>query len=203
VSAEDNDEDILKGVGNIAEESTDTEEETSSSALEQKELQLASQKLTAEQIAFVMETLSKKARFDVTPIKQLFYGMCSAFTKNPIPHNVNSKDAGAGKSYLLSHVAGHFHGRYVLRLTGMSDKAIFHRPGRMVIEKYNDESGELEVQPIVPLINKLELAKPKRENLLSCCRLLRYHKITICPETYWNIRHDATACACYRLLLYI
>lgn len=54
-----------------------------------------------------MRVLSKKA-FDVIPIKQLFYGMCSAFTKIPIPHNVNSKDAGAGKSYLLSHVGGHF-----------------------------------------------------------------------------------------------
>jgi hypothetical protein len=89
--------------------------------------------------------------------------MSSAFTKIPIPHNVNSNDAGAGKSYLLSHVAGHFPNRYVLPLTGMSDKAIFHRPGVMVIEKYNDESGETEVIPIGPIITKLELEKEEVE----------------------------------------
>jgi hypothetical protein len=158
-SAEDNDEDILKDVSNVVEESTDTREETYSSTLEQKELQLVKEKLTAEQIAFVIETLKKRAPFDVIPIKQLFYGMCSAFTKIPIPHNVNSKDAGAGKNYLLSLVAGHFPSRYVLPLTGMSDKAIFHRPGIMVIEKPNDETGEIDVIPIAPLINELELWK--------------------------------------------
>jgi hypothetical protein len=163
MSAKDNDEDILKGVSNVVEESTDTEEETSSSELEQRELQFAKQKLTTEQIAFVMKTLKKKAPCDEMPIKQLFYGMCSAFTKNPIPHNVNSKDAGAGKNYLLSHVGGHFPSRYVLPMTGMSDKAILHRPGTMVIEKFNDENGEVEVMPIGPIIKELELEKEEIE----------------------------------------
>jgi hypothetical protein len=126
-------------------------------------LQLVKEKLTAEQIAFVMEILKRKAPYDMVPIKQLFYGMCSAFTKIPIPHNVNSKDAGAGKSYLLSHVGGHFPNRYVLPMIGMSDKAILHRPGIMVIEKYNDENGEVEVIPIGPILRKLELEKEEIE----------------------------------------
>ncbi|MGA9154569.1 MAG: hypothetical protein WBZ36_28625 [Candidatus Nitrosopolaris sp.] len=138
-------------------------DETSSSELDQQEMQLVKEKLTGEQIAFVMETLTKKAPYDIIPIKQLFYGMSSAFTKSPIPHNVNSKDAGAGKSYLLSLVAGHFPNRYVLPLTGMSDKAIFHRPGIMVIEKHDDESGEVEVIPIAPIVRKLELEKAEIE----------------------------------------
>ena len=133
-----------------------------SSELDQKELQLVKEKLTSEQISFVIATLKKKAPCDEIPIKQLLYGMLSAFSKIPIPHNVNSKDAGAGKSYLLSHVAGHFPNRYVLPLTGMSDKAIFHRPGVMVIEKHN-ESGETEVIPIDPIISKLELEKEELE----------------------------------------
>jgi hypothetical protein len=107
--------------------------------------------------------MKKKAPYDEIAIKQLFYGMCSAFTKIPIPHNVNSKDAGAGKSYLLSHVGGHFPNRYVLPLTGMSDKAIFHRPGTMVIEKYNDENGEVEVLPIAPIIRKLKREQKKQK----------------------------------------
>ena len=83
--------------------------------------------------------------------------MSSAFTKIPVPHNVNSKDAGTGKSYLLSQVAGYFPNRYGLPLTGMSDKAIFHRPGVMVMERYNEQIGELEVVPIVPIMNELEI----------------------------------------------
>jgi hypothetical protein len=84
------------------------------------------------------------------PIKQLFYGISSAFTKIPIPHNDNSKDTGAGKTYLLSHVAEYFPNKYVLPLTGMSDKAIFHRPGVMVIEKNNDKTQSYVVL-IIPL----------------------------------------------------
>jgi hypothetical protein len=121
------------------------------------EQRLVNEKLVSGDIAFVIDTLKRKAPHDEIPIKQLVYGMCSAFTKIPIPHNVNSKDAGAGKSYLLSHVAGHFPNRYVLPLTGMSDKAIFHRPGTMVIERYNEEKGELEVVTIDPIIKELEL----------------------------------------------
>jgi hypothetical protein len=48
-------------------------------------------------------------------------------------------------------------------MTGMSDKAIFHRPGIMVIEKFSDENGEVEVIPIAPVINKLELEREEIE----------------------------------------
>jgi hypothetical protein len=163
VSAEDNDDNILKGISNVSEEPTKTEVEATSSALDQKELQLVKEKLTPEQIAFVKETMKKKAPYDGIAINQLLYGMFSAFTKIPIPHNVNSKDAGAGKSYLLNLVGGHFPSRYVLPMVGISDKAIFHRPGPMVIEQYNDESGKVEVVPITPIVRELELEKEEIE----------------------------------------
>ena len=123
MSVTDDDKDILKGVSNVVEEEENNQDDgggnghvgineyeipetdkISSSALEQKELQLVREKLSPEQVALVMEIMKKKAPCDEVAIKQLFYGMRSAFTKTPIPHNVNSKDAGAGKSYLLSHV---------------------------------------------------------------------------------------------------
>jgi hypothetical protein len=44
-----------------------------SSELDQKELQLVKEKLTGEQIAFVMETLKKKAPYDIIPIIILWY----------------------------------------------------------------------------------------------------------------------------------
>jgi hypothetical protein len=78
--------------------------------------------------------------------------MASAFTKLPIPHIVNSKESGAGKSYLLNLVSSYFPNRYVIVLSGMSAKALFHRRGVLVIQ--NKETGEFE--PIAPMIQPLE-----------------------------------------------
>jgi len=51
---------------------------------------------------------------------------------------------------LLSRVAEYFPNKYILPLTGMSDKAILHRPGVMVIEKNNDKTQSY-VVPFNPL----------------------------------------------------
>jgi hypothetical protein len=120
---------------------------------EEKEKQLAAEnKLTAEDISFVINTSRKEAQYDELSIKQLFYGMASAFTKLPIPHIVNSKEAGVGKSYLLNLVSSYFPNKYVIVLSGMSAKALFHRRGVLVIQ--NKQTGELE--PIAPMIQPLE-----------------------------------------------
>jgi len=87
----------------------------------------------------------------------LIYGYISAFTKLPIPHAVNSRDAGAGKTYLLVTVASYFPSRYIIELAGMSDKALVHRPGTMVISEYNEETGDEETHAIDPIIDRLEL----------------------------------------------
>src|SRR5205823_3899212 len=99
---------------------------------EDEEFRLAiEEKLTNQDIAFAINTMKKEAPHDGISIRQLFYGMASTFSKNPIPHNVNSKDPGAGKSYLLNLVASYFPEKYVIALAGMSDKAILHRNGIM------------------------------------------------------------------------
>src|SRR5438067_1586323 len=79
--------------------------------------------------------MKKEAPYDLISIKQLTYGMLTALTRLPIPHNTNSKDSGAGKSYLLNLVSGYIPQKYVVSLAGMSDKAILHLNGTMVIEK--------------------------------------------------------------------
>jgi hypothetical protein len=63
-----------------------------------EQLQIA-EPVTSEDIKFIIEVMKKEAPYDETSIKQLFYGMNSAFTRLPIHHNVNSKKSGAGKSY--------------------------------------------------------------------------------------------------------
>lgn len=110
------------------------------------------QKVTEENVEFVIDTMSKEAKHDKPSIKQLFYGMNSAFTKIPIPHNVNSKNSGSGKSYLLNLVAEYFPSKSVMILAGASSKAFHHKEGVMVIR--NVETGELE--EVEPKIEKLE-----------------------------------------------
>jgi hypothetical protein len=130
---------------------------------EQEEQRLAAEnKLTAEDIEFVINTIKKEAQYDDLSIRQLFYGMGSAFTKDPISHIVNSKESGAGKSYLLNLVSSYFPNKYVIVLSGMSAKALFHRRGVLVIQ--NKETGELE--PIAPMIEPLETEKDDIENKL-------------------------------------
>jgi hypothetical protein len=74
--------------------------------------------------------------------------MCSAFTRTGIPHNVNSKDSGAGKNYLLELCSRVFPDKYVEQFVGVSDKAFVHRRGQLVIE--DKATGQLTfIQPIV------------------------------------------------------
>ena len=114
--------------------------------------QLINTPVTEEDIKLVFETLYKEAKYDKISIKQLFYGMCSAFTKTGIPHNVNSKDSGAGKNYLLELCSRVFPDKYVEQFVGVSDKAFVHRRGQPVIE--DKATGQLTF--IQPIIKELE-----------------------------------------------
>ena len=107
-------------------------------------------RVTKEDILFVLETMYG-APYDKTSLKQLFYGMCSAFTKTGIPHNVNSKTSGAGKNYLLDLCSKYFPDN-TLRLVGASDKAFLHRRGELVVK--DEQTGEL--KPLEPMIDLLE-----------------------------------------------
>ncbi len=96
---------------------------------DEEERLAAENNLTAKDIEFVINTIKKEAQYDELSIRQLFYGMSSAFTKDAISHIVNSKESGAGKSYLLNLVSSYFPNKYVIVLSGMSAKALFHRRG--------------------------------------------------------------------------
>lgn len=104
--------------------------------------------VTSEDLKFVIGVMKKEAPYDEISIKQLFYGCCSAFTKLPIHHNVNSRKAGSGKSYLLILVSGYFPNRYVLSFVGISDKALVHENGTRVT--VDEETGNtISVEPII------------------------------------------------------
>lgn len=105
-------------------------------------------KLTSEDIKFVLDTMGKEAPHDLVSLKQLFYGMASAFTKTPIHHSVTSRKTGAGKTHDLTLVADYFPRKHVIALAGMSDKALFHRRGVDVI--VDEDTGKtMAVQPVI------------------------------------------------------
>ena len=86
-------------------------------------------KVTEEDIKFVIDTICKEARYDRPSVRQLFFGMCTAFTRLGMGHKVNSRDAGAGKSYILNKVSSYFPDKYVLIL-GRCFKQGFSAYGR-------------------------------------------------------------------------
>ena len=109
-------------------------------------------KITREDIAFVFKTMKKEAPYDETAIKQIFYGLCSAFTKKPIHHNINSKKTGSGKNYLLELVSRPFPRKHISELAGVSDKGFVHEEGAQVVVNEDTE----ETTPIGPIIDNLE-----------------------------------------------
>jgi hypothetical protein len=115
--------------------------------------------VTAQDIEFVINTMKKEAPYDLVSIKQLFYGMASAFTKTPIHHSVTSRKTGAGKTHDLTLVSGYFPNKYVVALAGMSDKALFHRHGINVI--VDEDTGK--TMPVQPMIDDLKTKMEKLE----------------------------------------
>ena len=139
----------------------DDESNDKDSFVEEQDQQMQPrQPVSSSDIQFVIATIAKEAPYDTTSIKQIFYGMCSAFTKLPLHHSVNSRKSGAGKTHNLTKTASYFPKKYVIALAGMSDKALFHRHGTLII--VDDETGN--TIPIKPLIDGIN---DKIENLVS------------------------------------
>ncbi|MGC2426243.1 MAG: hypothetical protein WA421_04350 [Nitrososphaeraceae archaeon] len=75
-------------------------------------------KFSSSDVQFVITTIAKESPYDVISIKQIFYGMCSAFTKLPLHHSVNSRKSGAGKTHNLTKTACYFPKKYVIAMAG-------------------------------------------------------------------------------------
>ena len=92
-------------------------------------------------IKFVLDVVLKEARREQKLTKQLLITMLSAYSNNPINLLINAP-SGVGKNYVINKVAELFPKNDILPLAGMTDKALFHRPGTLVIK--NELTGEYE-----------------------------------------------------------
>ena len=92
-------------------------------------------------IEYCLETALKEARKEERLSYQLFITMCSAYSKNPINLLINAP-SGVGKNYVINKVVELFPEKDILSLARMTDKALFHRSGTLVIK--NELTGEYE-----------------------------------------------------------
>jgi len=91
-------------------------------------------------IQFCINTILKEAKNEGRLVRQLVYTMLSAYTNNPINLAIKSP-SGEGKSYVLHKVGENFLPEDVMFVAGMTDKALFHRTGKLVVK---NEVGEYE-----------------------------------------------------------
>jgi hypothetical protein len=89
--------------------------------------------LTDNPTQFCIDIILKEAKREDMLVKQLIYTMLSAYTNNPINLAVNSP-SGEGKNYVINKVGDNFPKEDVMFLAGMTDKALFHRQGTLVIK---------------------------------------------------------------------
>jgi hypothetical protein len=97
-----------------------------------------------------LDVVAKEVKQDERLSKQVYLTLLSTYTKNPINLAINAP-TGEGKSYVVRKVAELFPQSDVIFLTAMTDKALFHRQGILVIK---DANGEY--QPIESKIKELD-----------------------------------------------
>jgi hypothetical protein len=96
-----------------------------------------------QSLNLVLDVVAKEVKQDDRLCRQVYYTLLSMYTKDPLNLAINAP-TGEGKSYPVKKVADLFPQSDVLFLRGMSDKALFHRPGKLVIKNENGEYQPVE-----------------------------------------------------------
>src|SRR5918995_4766832 len=119
-------------------------------------------------IDFVLKTVLKEAKREDRLTKQLFITHLSAYSNNPINLLINAP-SGVGKNYVINIVSSLFPQSDILSLAGMTEKALFHRIGKLVIknEQGDYESIDVKIDEIENEIKKkqFELSQFKDETI--------------------------------------
>ncbi len=103
-----------------------------------------------DSVMFCVDLMLREARKEDRLVKQLFYVILSAYTNNPLNLAVNAP-TGVGKSHVINKVLEYFPKADVVPLAGMSEKALFHRAGILVVK---NESGDY--KPIDESIKEID-----------------------------------------------
>ena len=115
-----------------------------------------------DKIEYCLDIILKEAKKENKLANQLIITMLSAYSTNPINLLINAP-SGVGKNYVINKVAELFPENDILPLAGMTDKALFHRPGTLVIK--NELTGEYE--SLEEKIKDIEEQIDDKENEIS------------------------------------
>ncbi|MGD1837269.1 MAG: hypothetical protein ACPKPY_04335 [Nitrososphaeraceae archaeon] len=108
-------------------------------------------------LSFCIDVIQKEVKEDDKLVKQILFVMFSAYSNNPLNLAINAPP-GEGKSYILTKVGNLFPKEDILFISGMTEKALFHRKGKLVIK---DENGIC--IPVEDKINELERQIEEKE----------------------------------------
>jgi uncharacterized C2H2 Zn-finger protein len=119
----------------------------------------------SDPVKFVLDIALKEAKKEERLTDQLLITMLSAYSNNPINLLINAP-SGVGKNYVINTVASLFPQSDILSLAGMTEKALFHRSGSLVLK--NEYTGEYE--SIETELNDIEYELNERKNELKQTR---------------------------------
>jgi hypothetical protein len=94
-------------------------------------------------INYVVNVITKEVPKDERLVKQVLYTIFSAKSNEPINLAINAP-TGQGKTYVVQKVADLFPKNDIVSLAGMSEKALFHRHGSLVIK--NDDGKYISLE---------------------------------------------------------
>src|SRR3954466_8162134 len=92
-------------------------------------------------IKYCIDVILKEAKEEDRTVRQVFYSALSAYTNNPLNLYL-AGPSGIGKNHIIEKTLENFPKEDVVFFAGLTDKAIFHRHGRLVVR--NSNSGEYE-----------------------------------------------------------
>lgn len=92
----------------------------------------------SDPLQFSIDVVLKEAKEESRLVKQIIYTMISAYTNNPFNLAINSP-SGEGKTWVIQKVGEKFPEEDIMYIAGMTEKALFHRSGTLVIGKGNGE----------------------------------------------------------------
>ena len=84
-------------------------------------------------IQHCIDIILKEAREETRLVKQITYTFLSMYTNNPLNLAINAP-SGEGKNYVIKKVGELFPANDIIFLAGLSEKALYHRHGILVVK---------------------------------------------------------------------
>ncbi|MGH9926466.1 MAG: hypothetical protein ACRD5B_13930, partial [Nitrososphaeraceae archaeon] len=115
-------------------------------------------------VDYCISVILKEAKEETRLVKQVMYVMLSTYTNNPLNLGINSP-SGEGKNWVLEKVSEKFPSEDVISLAGMTEKALFHRRGDLIVNRNDlDKAFPKEYVMVDSLIKELDNKIDDKDN---------------------------------------